>query len=913
LRDFGTESGRDYEVMAYAAGSSLDQFVAANGGIRSMPELKRLVGQIDEGLVFLHRSAGIIYQDLKPDNVFFSDREQRDLVLADFGISGCLNAGSTEAIVRANGTEEYAAPELARKMHQSQVMVSAAVDYFALGVTIYYLWLGRNPFDGVPAQQRDYMILQQSIDFPAEMDKELVLLLKGLLHPLAKDRWGSEHLRKWVKGEPLEDSIIRVQKPFKRLTFIGDEEFENRQQLAALLEKHPDQGIDYLYEGSRVIEKWIEEANNIQLLTAVQKVVKRYETDRKAGLFRVIHTLDPSRPYVTAAGTACANNYELGNALEAESGHYAKALTDPRDRLFVYIEAVGAEELADKFRAYFKDFTPESALNRMIIDLQGGIKRILLNGERFGSLAELSASADPAVQKAVLEQLCTHDSKLLCWLVAQGLLDQTKAPIQDGVDLFTMLLHFPWVRGETLVKAGKWEEYVGDYACDLVSSGRTDLLERYLELGYPLDARSMSGKNQGRTPLTLAAAMGDATMAAYLLDHGASIEAPTADGKTALIVAVDNHAAAIAKLLLDRGADHEASWNEVPALCRSLLPDGDPKDGAMTSLEGIAVAEELLAAGADPNACDQGGESALWNLVRFSGDTKESVDLAKKLIDSGAKLKQVNGNDLDLLQLAVIVYRDRKDKGVLLDIIEQLAKAGANPNRLNKNGNWSALMVAAQAGEDEVVKVLLRHGGRRSLSDSSNQIPYTLAKAQNHASTAALLRPSLLFRSSGFLLRVGYAVVRIALIVLVFFSVDILAKQVNRASLEPLALGFATYGLSLLLGSCVLTILTGSYARFWLKFKATVMAPRGAFIYFALMPLFLAPIVALLRWGINWLPFADTVYKIGGAPWGLIGGLPSGAALIAYFVVLGCLLTGTHFMTIAYVKAYQRYEAYKSA
>jgi len=108
-----------------------------------------------------------------------------------------------EVEVTASITDLYAAPELAHKGNRNEVMVTPAVDYFALGITMLELWLGEKPFKGVKATKRDYMIAEEQVDLPIDMPDDYATLIKGLIKPQRKDRWGNEQVRKWLKGEAL--------------------------------------------------------------------------------------------------------------------------------------------------------------------------------------------------------------------------------------------------------------------------------------------------------------------------------------------------------------------------------------------------------------------------------------------------------------------------------------------------------------------------------------------------------------------------------------------------------------------------------------------------------------------------------------------------------------------------------------
>ncbi len=94
----------------------------------------------------------------------------------------------------------------------------------------------------------------------------------------------------------------------------------------------------------------------------------------------------------------------------------------------------------------------------------------------------------------------------------------------------------------------------------------------------------------GFTALLFAARHGDIESARLLLDAGADIEGPAADGNSPLVLAAVSGNARLAELLLERGADPHAAGAGYNALHAAVLRAD------------AALLRALLAAGADPNA-----------------------------------------------------------------------------------------------------------------------------------------------------------------------------------------------------------------------------------------------------------------------------------------------------------------------
>lgn len=101
-----------------------------------------LAGELAVILEAVH-AAGIVHCDLKPSNVMVDPLGNPWLI--DFGIARSEGEQALNDAGAIEGTPAYMAPEQLRGG-----TVTAATDVYALGALLYWLWTGKNAFDGDP-------------------------------------------------------------------------------------------------------------------------------------------------------------------------------------------------------------------------------------------------------------------------------------------------------------------------------------------------------------------------------------------------------------------------------------------------------------------------------------------------------------------------------------------------------------------------------------------------------------------------------------------------------------------------------------------------------------------------------------------------------------------------------------------
>ena len=211
-----------YIAMEYVAGLSLSDRLGQ--GRPAMDEVLDIATQLAEALAEAHRR-GVVHRDLKPGNVMLTD-SQRVKVL-DFGLAQYTplvdDSADTWSAVQAEpqqpgaimGTIAYMSPEQARGKP-----VDLRTDVFSLGILLYEMLSGFQPFSGDNAVQVFDAILREDppliADLEAGLGRELERVARKMMSKDRTDRYPSmvevlealESLGQGGAGPPLPEPAL---------------------------------------------------------------------------------------------------------------------------------------------------------------------------------------------------------------------------------------------------------------------------------------------------------------------------------------------------------------------------------------------------------------------------------------------------------------------------------------------------------------------------------------------------------------------------------------------------------------------------------------------------------------------------------------------------------------------------------
>lgn len=202
---------------------------------------------------------------------------------------------------------------------------------------------------------------------------------------------------------------------------------------------------------------------------------------------------------------------------------------------------------------------------------------------------------------------------------------------------------------------------------------------------------------------------------ASLIERGADLEAPDAEGMTPLMLAVDKGHAKCVQLLVDAGADVNAKD-----------PGGDTALIIAADKGRLDCAEMLIAKGAEIDARRANGNTALLTAI-----DKEHVEFALTLIQTGSKADQKTPEGEPVLVIAAA-------KGAKLNTVcYGLINKGASADAVGPSG-VTPLICAATGNNLELARFLVKKGADLDIK-FQDKTAIGIAQEKHHREIVELL------------------------------------------------------------------------------------------------------------------------------------------------------------------------------
>ncbi len=135
---------------------------ALPGGTVGEREARRHMRGLLAAVAHIHRLR-IVHRDIKPSNVLLS--AEGEVRLADFGLAAELPLEGDGLLTKVCGTHDYLAPEMVRCGHGECEGYGTPVDLWAVGLLLFSLLCGSNPFE----RENDIDTLQAILLFDGQL------------------------------------------------------------------------------------------------------------------------------------------------------------------------------------------------------------------------------------------------------------------------------------------------------------------------------------------------------------------------------------------------------------------------------------------------------------------------------------------------------------------------------------------------------------------------------------------------------------------------------------------------------------------------------------------------------------------------------------------------------------------------
>jgi serine/threonine protein kinase len=370
--DFGIYNDRFYEIMEYAEGGALDtRKDDEKRSYRYLPlseeETIGICKEVIDSFKTCHEM-GIIHRDIKPANIYFrhveeidevdEDGKERkrykgsDAVIADFGISSIMDEAEQLHKTRTGSrTTGYAAPEVLSGL------ISPKMDYYALGITLWELLTGKDPFTTENGKRRnDAHLIRDTIEGRMADDilskeprvsQNMERLIRGLLVIDPEHRWGYDEVTRHLAGETVEV----YQRAKKDWTFsIGEIECTTLEALGSALIDNVEVAKNYIFRRRHL--RTVLEDNYPDIAKKIEEIAEESSAnkDENNGVFRVAYLLNPGIPFKADNGFKAQNIDDIIYLLENAPESLLPLFRDHRSKIYTWFEIIGNTDLAEEIK-----------------------------------------------------------------------------------------------------------------------------------------------------------------------------------------------------------------------------------------------------------------------------------------------------------------------------------------------------------------------------------------------------------------------------------------------------------------------------------------------------------------------------------------------------------------------------------
>ena len=199
-----------FYVMEYVDGETVESRIRREGPF-SAEQALRIARQVARALVAAERQK-LVHRDIKPSNIMLVNEPEEEHLLVkviDFGLAKSVGSSSEKSVTVTLGgfvgTPHFASPEQLEERE-----IDGRSDIYSLGATLWYMLLGRPPYEGsVASVIHQHLGTELSEAALRSFNPRVAELLQRMLAKRAEDRFQTAVELKQVLDEMLTDSESR--------------------------------------------------------------------------------------------------------------------------------------------------------------------------------------------------------------------------------------------------------------------------------------------------------------------------------------------------------------------------------------------------------------------------------------------------------------------------------------------------------------------------------------------------------------------------------------------------------------------------------------------------------------------------------------------------------------------------------
>jgi serine/threonine-protein kinase len=174
--DVGEHEGLPFLVMEFISGKTLADTMR-KGERMTLDRVCEIGQKVAEALGYAHQH-GVVHRDIKPANILLTSKEAHGIVrpkITDFGVAK-LAVGHTTLTGQILGTPAFMPPE-----QITGGPIDGRADIFSLGVVLYVMATGEQPFPGESMTAVSYKVVHTEPVPPRKLNPSIPLKLESII------------------------------------------------------------------------------------------------------------------------------------------------------------------------------------------------------------------------------------------------------------------------------------------------------------------------------------------------------------------------------------------------------------------------------------------------------------------------------------------------------------------------------------------------------------------------------------------------------------------------------------------------------------------------------------------------------------------------------------------------------------